>query len=274
MLGGLARAVAPHQDNREMAARIQSLADGGDRTVEFLTRRLLDPQIGHADEDEINRLAAPLADPVASTRVDGGAVSPVSKGFRLASQTRSAILPELRNQPETLLDGPGILVVFAWDTLFGLHLVGALTLTRGMGCLIGKRVLHGLFRLDRLIGLRRIADGGVRRFPGLGGHCKAPASSEFTHQYTFRHALADRSHAANRIPRNAIVIGFLAQGGVAGGFRSEGLKPTLAKGIVDQFGTAVHSQLVEARALWISIVLTLRSSCSRDFAIDVPARAA
>jgi WD40 repeat protein len=69
----LARVLAPDLGNEEIVVRIQSLADGGDRTVEFLARRLLDPQIVRADDAEIDRLAAPLADPVPATRLRAAA---------------------------------------------------------------------------------------------------------------------------------------------------------------------------------------------------------
>ncbi len=65
----LVRGYLPHLGARERNARIDSLAEGGDRTVEFLTARLLDPHLARKDDEEIEKLVVPLTDPDAAVRV-------------------------------------------------------------------------------------------------------------------------------------------------------------------------------------------------------------
>ena len=48
---------------------IESLAEGGDHTVELFSARLLDPLLAQTDNDEVERLIAPLADADAHVRV-------------------------------------------------------------------------------------------------------------------------------------------------------------------------------------------------------------
>jgi hypothetical protein len=55
--------------DEERYAPIESLAEGGDHTVELLSARLLDPLLAQKDDDEVARLIAPLADADARVRV-------------------------------------------------------------------------------------------------------------------------------------------------------------------------------------------------------------
>jgi RNA polymerase sigma factor (sigma-70 family) len=65
----LALRQSPETGNEDRYARIDALAEGGDRTVEFLSARLLDPHLARKDDDEVERLIAPLADADARVRV-------------------------------------------------------------------------------------------------------------------------------------------------------------------------------------------------------------
>jgi hypothetical protein len=65
----LALRQSPETGNEDTYARIDALAEGGDRTVEFLSARLLDPHLARKDDDEVERLLAPLADADARVRV-------------------------------------------------------------------------------------------------------------------------------------------------------------------------------------------------------------
>ena len=91
------------------------------------------------------------------------------------SLTRESRKPaRSRNRSEAVLEGPCLFIVFPRHSLFRLHFVGALALRRGMRDLFGEGVLHGLFRLDRLPELWRIADGGLSGFFLLTGHGTTP----------------------------------------------------------------------------------------------------
>jgi WD40 repeat protein len=65
----LALGQSPEPSDQERYASIDSLAEGGDRTVEFLSARLLDPHLARKDADEVERLIAPLADADARVRL-------------------------------------------------------------------------------------------------------------------------------------------------------------------------------------------------------------
>jgi len=70
----LACGYLPHLgDDGGRAPRVDALAEGGDRTVEFLTPRLLDPKLAQKDEAEVASLFHPLTDRDPKVRVQAAA---------------------------------------------------------------------------------------------------------------------------------------------------------------------------------------------------------
>jgi WD40 repeat protein len=97
----LACGYLPHLgDYGGRAPRVDALAEGGDRTVEFLTPRLLDPKLAQKDEAEVAALFRPLTDRDPKVRVQAAARLEQYGVHAEAYLSEAAKVPA----PEALLD--------------------------------------------------------------------------------------------------------------------------------------------------------------------------